>query len=133
MLTAPPLIRPFRFGAIVHPDYMDLALRLPPLEDRLNERIELRDYTDQVDRVYFAPILMPETTDSATAFSEERRFDPEQRSIWLQVRLNMAEVADLSGGGFETWIAQRLEAELRALSMGRVEIELGGYLGEEEE
>ena len=58
---------------------------LPELEDRLNQNINLKDYTDQVERIYFAPILMPEGVDGE---EEENWFDEGKRTIMLKVKIS---------------------------------------------
>lgn len=76
--------RQFRFGAIVHEDYQELAMLLPELEDRLNQNINLKDYTDRVERIYFAPILMPEGVDGE---EEERWFDENKGALFLKIKM----------------------------------------------
>ncbi len=73
--------RQFRFGAIVHEDYRDLAMLLPELEDRLNQNIDLRDYTDRVERIYFAPIIL---ADGENEYEEEVKFSNEDKQVFIK-------------------------------------------------
>jgi hypothetical protein len=76
---------------------------------------------------------MPETDEAETTFPEERRFDPEQRLIWLRIRLDADAALALPESAFATWIGERLERELGSLVEGRLEIPLNALLRTEEE
>ena len=68
---------------------------LPKLEDRLNQNINLKDYTDRVERIYFAPILMPEGTNG---IEEEKWFDEGKRAIMLKVKIDQVALNQIQLG-----------------------------------
>lgn len=101
--------RQFRFGAIVHEDYRELAMLLPELEDRLNQNINLKDYTDRVERIYFAPILMPE---GGNGLEEERSFDESKMQLLLKVKIDARKLKSLNETGFAVLISNALSNDL---------------------
>lgn len=72
--------RQFYIGVIAHGRFKDLALEvLPVLEDRLNEQVDLREYTDKLEKVFFTPIL-----DLGEEEIEERKYDEVERKLFLR-------------------------------------------------
>ena len=125
--------RIFRFGAIVHPDYMELALRLPALEDRLNLAFAAEEWEEPIKGIYFAPILMPAAAGAPITYPEERHYDPETRTIWIQVRLDAEAALVLDDPPLLRWVADRLQRELTAVLPGGSAIDLLALLSDEEE
>jgi phosphorylcholine metabolism protein LicD len=73
--------RPFRFSAIVDEAYQDILPTLLELEDRLNEDIQLSDYTDAIETIYFIPMILDDQTD----YEERLEYDEESKEVFLQV------------------------------------------------
>jgi hypothetical protein len=73
--------RPFRFSAILDETYQDILPALLELEDRLNEEIQLSDYTDAIETIYFTPMIL----DDQTGYEERLEYDEESKEVFLQV------------------------------------------------
>ncbi|MCO6476544.1 MAG: hypothetical protein J5I94_07975 [Phaeodactylibacter sp.] len=97
--------RQFYFGVIAHGRFKDLALEvLPALEDRLNEQVDLRRYTDKFDKVFFIPIL-----DLGEEPIEERKYDEETRKLSLRKTIPVDEIeAEISEHDFSVLISVTL-------------------------
>ena len=106
--------RQFRFGAIIHQDYQQLAMLLPDLEDRLNQRINLKDYTDRVKRIYFTPMMMP---DSLEVQEEAYQFDEKEQTVFFKVKLKMDPLAQMSKQDFEALVGKSLRENLDKLAV----------------
>lgn len=97
--------RQFYIGVIAHGRFKDLALEvLPALEDRLNEQIDLRKYTDKIEKVFFTPIL-----DLGEEPIEERKYDEEARKLSLRKTIPVDEIeAEISERDFSVLISVTL-------------------------
>lgn len=73
--------RQFRFSAIVDEVYQDVIPKLLELEDRLNEELELSDYTDVVETIYFIPMIL----EDRAGYEERLEYDGEFGEVFLQV------------------------------------------------
>lgn len=73
--------RPFRFSAILDEAYQDILPTLLELEDRLNEDIQLADYTDAIETIYFTPMILEDQTE----YEERLEYDWEGKEVFLQV------------------------------------------------
>ena len=73
--------RSFRFSAILDEAYQDILPTLLELEDRLNEDIQLSDYTDAIETIYFTPMIL----DDQTGYEERLEYDEEAKEVFLQV------------------------------------------------
>jgi len=65
--------------------YLDILPTLLELEDRLNEDIQLSDYTDAVETIYFTPMIL----DDQTNYEERLEFDEETKEVFLQVFMDI--------------------------------------------
>lgn len=73
--------RPFRFSAILDEAYQDILPTLLALEDRLNEEIQLTDYTDAIETIYFTPMILEDQTE----YEERLEYDGEAKEVFIQV------------------------------------------------
>lgn len=73
--------RQFRFSAILDEAYQDILPTLLELEDRLNEEIELSDYTEAVETIYFIPMVL----EDRDGYEERLEYDEETKEVFLQV------------------------------------------------
>ena len=73
--------RQFRFSAIVDEAYQDILPTLLELEDQLNEDIQLADYTDAIETIYFTPMIQDDQTD----YEERLEYDEEGKEVFLQM------------------------------------------------
>ncbi len=97
--------RQFYIGVIAHGRFKDLALEvLPALEDRLNEQIDLRKYTDKLEKVFFTPIL-----DLGEEEIEERKYDQVERKLSLRKTIPVDEIEPtINRGDFSVLISTNL-------------------------
>ena len=61
--------------------YQDILPTLLELEDRLNEDIQLADYTDAIETIYFTPMILDDRTD----YEERLEYNEETKEVFLQV------------------------------------------------
>jgi SpoU rRNA methylase family enzyme len=73
--------RSFRFSAILDEAYQDMLPTLLELEDRLNEDIQLSDYTDAIETIYFTPMIL----EDQTGYEERLEYDEKAKEVFLQV------------------------------------------------
>ena len=94
----------FFIGIIANGQFKDLALAvLPKLEDRLNAEIDLREYTDKVEKVLFTPIL-----DFGEEPIEEKHYDEEKKKLSLKKSIPVVGLGELSEESFEELISGTL-------------------------
>ena len=94
----------FFIGIIANGQFKELALAvLPELEDRLNAEIDLREYTDKVEKVLFTPIL-----DFGEEPIEEKHYDEEKKKLSLKKSIPVVGLGALSEEGFEGLISGAL-------------------------
>lgn len=94
--------RQFYFGIIAQSRFKELALEvIPALEDRLNEQVDLRRYTDKFDQVFFIPVL-----DAGEEEIEESKYDEGSRKLSLKKTIRVNEIApDIDEGQFTVLIS----------------------------
>ena len=94
--------RQFYFGIIAQSRFKELALEvIPALEDRLNEQVDLRRFTDKFDQVFFIPVL-----DAGEEPIEEKKYDQEARKLSLRKAIPANEIApDIDEGQFAALIS----------------------------
>ena len=94
----------FFIGIIANGQFKELALAvLPELEDRLNAEIDLREYTDKVEKVLFTPIL-----DFGEEPIEEKHYDEEKKKLSLKKSIPVVGLGELSEEQFEELISGTL-------------------------
>ena len=125
--------RPFRFGAIAHPDYLQLALRLPALEDWLNGAIEPGALGAAIDRIYFSPILMPAAELASGAYPEVRRYEADDRLVWIQIPLDAAAALASTDEALARLILHRIQWDMEGLLAEAWSADLPALLPGEEE
>lgn len=116
--------RQFNIGVITHGRFKDLALEvLPVLEDRLNDQVDLREYTDKIEKVFFIPIL-----DLGEESIEERKYDEGARKLSLRKTIPVDEIApDIDEPQFAALISGTLLEMLENSEV--VPVDLIEYLG----
>ena len=88
----------FYIGVVAEERWQELVLAvLPDLEDRLNERIDLRAYPGELEEVYVTFLIAPEEEPER----ESWWFEDEERKLFLEV-----------------WVEPELEASLNEEQFG---------------
>lgn len=94
----------FFIGIIANGQFKELALAvLPDLEDRLNAEIDLLQYTDKIEKVFFTPIL-----DFGEEPIEERHYDEEAKKLSLKKSISVVGLRELSEEQFEELVSSTL-------------------------
>ena len=108
----------FFIGIIANGQFKDLALAvLPKLEDRLNAEIDLREYTDKVEKVLFTPIL-----DFGEEPIEEKHYDEEKKKLSLKKSIPVVGLGELNEEQFEELVSSTLAELVEGSNMAPVDL-----------
>jgi hypothetical protein len=97
--------RAFLLSAIAHAEFDALAAHGPELERRLNDEIDLADYSDTIKQVQIVPLLLAHDSPMHAA---EFRFDAVSGELLLSPRLGPDRLAGVDVDRYPTVLAEAL-------------------------